>query len=237
MEGRTTSLTPKSPAVSRRRGVRAPIVALALALVLATLWLGRRPLLIAMGSALLAEDALTPVDVIVVSNAAARIDALEAARLYREGVSRRLIIPEWVVDPLDAEMRRLGVPYLDTTSLVRTILERSGVPAAAITVVPGPVEGTDDEVAVAAEYVRTEELQSVLYLVPRTHSARARWLLRRLLPAPTRVVVRSGRLDGYTADGWWRSRDHSRDVMSEYLRWLNSALLGDAWRSARRADR
>jgi uncharacterized SAM-binding protein YcdF (DUF218 family) len=237
MEGRTTSPTVVSPAAARTRGVRAPLLALGLTLALATLFLARRPLLVAVGGALVAEDALTPVEVIVVSSAAARADALEAAQLYHEGISHRLVVAQWVVDPLDAELRRLGVPYLDTTVLALAILERSAVPAAAITVLPGAAGGTEDEVAAAAEYVRAEGLRSVLYLAPRTHSARARWLLRRRLPAGVHVAVRSGRLDRYVPDGWWRSRDQSREVMSEYLRWLNSAFLSDAWGAASGAGR
>jgi uncharacterized SAM-binding protein YcdF (DUF218 family) len=204
--------------------------ALALLLVAAALWLARRPLLVAIGGALVAEDAVAPVDAIVVSNASARADALEAARLYREGISARLVIAEWERDPLDTEVQRLGVPYLDSTALARAILERSGVPPAAITVLPGSAAGTEDEVAAAAAYVRAHDLTSLLYLAPRSHTARARWLLRRRLPPPVRVAVRSARLDAFTVDGWWRSRDQSREVMAEYLRWLNSAVLGDAWR-------
>lgn len=205
--------------------------AIALALVLVAAWLTREPLLTAIGGALVAEDALAPADVIFVSSASARVDALEAAELYRQGISPSLVVAEWATDPLDAELRRIGVPHLDVTALTRAVLEHSGVPAAAITILPGPVAGTEDEVAVAAEYVRTRGVQSVLYLAPRSHSARARWLLRRRLPSSVRLVVRSGRLDPFMLDGWWRSRDDSRDVMSEYLRWLNTALFGDVWRA------
>jgi uncharacterized SAM-binding protein YcdF (DUF218 family) len=194
-------------------------------------WTVRRPLLVAVGSALDAEDALVPVDVIVISSAAARQDALEAARLYHDGVSRRLVVAEWFDDPLDAELHRIGVPHLDVTALARSILEHSAVPPEAVTVLPGPVAGTEDEVVVAADYVRTVGARSVLFLAPRTHTARARWLLRRRLPPAVKLVVRSARLDSFDVDGWWRYRDQSRDVMAEYARWLNSALLGDAWHS------
>jgi hypothetical protein len=44
-----------------------------------------------------------------------------------------------------------------------------------------------------------------------------------------RVAVRSAPYDPFSADDWWRSRDASREVMAEYLRWVNTAILGDAW--------
>ena len=94
-----------------------------------------------------------------------------------------------------------------------------------VPVMPGQAEGTEDEIAATAEYVRRNtEIQSVLFLAPRTHTARVRWLLRRRLPATVRVAVRSAPYDPFSADDWWRSRDASREVMAEYLRWVNTAM-------------
>jgi uncharacterized SAM-binding protein YcdF (DUF218 family) len=210
------------------RRLRIAVTLVALAAVV--LWLGRRPLLGAVGRALVAEDPLVPVDAIVVSNAAARADALEAARLYRDGVSTRVVVPTWAPDPLDAELRCLGVPVLDVTALARAILDRSGVPPSAIATLPGAAAGTEDEIAAVADHVRMAGLRSLLYVAPRSHGARARWLLRRRVPAHVHVAVRGAVVDHFDPDRWWSSRDASREVMAEYLRWLNSALLGDAWR-------
>jgi len=217
------------PTSSARRRVRT--VAVTLAVVVVAVWIARRPLLVAIGSMLVVEDALAPVDVIVISSAGVREDSLEAAQLYHDGISRRLVVAKWFDEPLDAELRRIGVQNLDATSLALAILEHSGVPSSAVTVVPGPVAGTEDEVVATADYVRAVAAHSVLFLAPRTHTARARWLLRRRLPPAVQLVVRSGRLDHFEVDGWWRHRDQSREVMAEYFRWLNSALLGDRWHS------
>jgi uncharacterized SAM-binding protein YcdF (DUF218 family) len=217
---------------SRERSRRRLGLLVAVTVLLAVLWLARTPLLVAIGGALVAEDALAPADVIVVSNANARAAALEAARLYADGVSRRLVMAEWVHEPVDAEVQRLGVPLLAVTELARAILERSGVPPAAITVLPGAASGTEDEVAAVSAYLRrTDGVRSLLWVGPRTHTARARWLLRDAVPPSVRVAVRSSSRDDFAVDGWWRSRDQSREVMTEYVRWVNSAVLGDAWRS------
>ncbi len=204
----------------------------ALLLVAAALWIARRPLLIALGGALVAEDPLAPVDVMFVSSASARADALEAARLYRDGIAPRLVLAEWIREPVDVEIERLGVPYLPLTALARAILERSGVPPDAITVLPGAATGTEDEVAAAVTWVPNAGIGSLVWVGPRTHTARTRWLLRRRLPPSVRVAVRSAAGDDFSVDGWWRSRDQSREVMSEYLRWLNTAVFRDAWRPA-----
>jgi hypothetical protein len=54
-------------------------------------------------------------------------------------------------------------------------------------------------------------------------------LLRRALPAGTRLLVRAPRTDRFHADSWWRSRENSREVVTEYLRWFNTLILRDPW--------
>ena len=47
------------------------------------------------------------------------------------------------------------------------------------------------------------------------------------LPAATRLLVRAPRTDRFSADSWWRSREESREVFMEYLRWFNTFILHD----------
>jgi hypothetical protein len=55
------------------------------------------------------------------------------------------------------------------------------------------------------------------------------------------VLVRSPRTDRFAAGSWWSSREQSREVLTESLRWINSLLLGDLWAGqspgAERVDR
>lgn len=220
-----------SPRARRRRALALGFVGL-----LGALWFARRPLLTAVGSALVAEDALTPVEVIVVSTASARANALEAAALYQDRVAPRLAVLTCRRDAIDAELDRRAVHYPSPTDLAVLILEHSGVPREAVSVVPSKVDGTNTELSAIAAYARHERLKSLAYLTARSHTARARWRLRRELEPETRVIVRSSRWDPFTVHGWWRSRGPSREVMSEYLRWVNTFLLGDRWRDGDTAE-
>jgi uncharacterized SAM-binding protein YcdF (DUF218 family) len=166
---------------------------------------------------------------IVVSMSDIRADAVEAASLYRRGMGAAVILPTIRNYPIDDEIRRLGVPYPSPTALAAAILEYGGVPKSAIDVVPDAVDGTDTEVAAVTAFVRQRMPRSVLFLTARSHTARARWLLRRQLPVQVQLTVRSPRSDGFAPDTCWHSREQSRDVVMEYLRWVNTLLLGDLW--------
>jgi uncharacterized SAM-binding protein YcdF (DUF218 family) len=193
-------------------------------------WAFRFPILRAMGGVLVAEDALAPVDVIAVSHANVRASALEAAALYHEGIGRRFVVAECKKEAFEERLDELGVPHLTSHELVVAILERSGVPREAITVLPGSVDGTNPEIAVYARFANRAKPGSLLYVISRSHTARAARRLRREAPG-TRILVHAPRWDDFHADTWWHRRGSTREVMTEYLRWFNSFVLGDWWRA------
>ena len=204
-----------------RRALR---LAVALAALLGAGWVLRHQLLERAGALLIAEDPIAPVDVIAVSNARPAEDAFEAAALFRRGVASRVIVPTAVRPPIDEDIRRLGIAFPSTPELVRGILERSGVPPGAITMLPGAVDGTTAEVAEIARFARERRPASLLFLTARSHTARARWLLRRQVPEGTRVLVRGADGDGFMPATWWHDRELGREAALEFLRWALLAV-------------
>jgi uncharacterized SAM-binding protein YcdF (DUF218 family) len=169
------------------------------------------------------------VDVIVVSNAIARADTLTAAALYRDGVSRRIVLPWWQPEPLDLELQALGVPWLPPTDLALAILEKKGVPRTAVEVLKDPVDGLNAEVASVGRWAQARRPKSLMFVTARSHSRRARWLLERVVPPGTRIVVRGSDSDPFDPHAWWHSRAGGREVAMEYLRWVNTFVLHDPW--------
>jgi uncharacterized SAM-binding protein YcdF (DUF218 family) len=204
-------------------------VLLAPAAAVALLWFGRHFVLATAGRLLVAEDAVEPVEMIIVSDADMLGGTLEAAHLYQDGVSTRIVLPELASDSVAEEIRRLGGSGWSPTDYAAWLLERSGVPKSTIQILPGVVDGTDSEIVAVAAFAREQEPSSVLYITARTHTARTRRLLRSQLPPGTRLLVRSPRTDDFAVDSWWHSREQSRYVVMEYLRWVNSFVLGDLW--------
>lgn len=195
-----------------------------------------RPLLTAAGNMLVVEDPLAPVELIVVSNAEQDADALEAGRLYRERIAPRILLFTPPSDRVYEELRDIGIPGRDPTEFARTILEVSGVPKTAIEVLEQPVDGTGAEAEALAALAAQSKLASILYLTPRTHSGRSRWFLRRSLSPDTAVIVRSPRTDTFTAHEWWHSRRVSRQVVEQYVHWINVVVFGDLWSDAKQHD-
>jgi uncharacterized SAM-binding protein YcdF (DUF218 family) len=185
-----------------------------------------------IGTPLAVEDPVAPVDAIVVSNAIARADTLTAAALYHDGVSTHIVLPWWQPEPLDLEIQALGVPWLPPTDLAIAILEKKGVPRTAVEVLKDPVDGLNAEVASVGRWAQARRPQSLMFVTARSHSRRARWLLERVVPAGTKIVVRSSTSDPFDPHAWWQSRAGGREVAMEYLRWVNTFVLHDPWGTA-----
>ncbi len=186
-------------------------------------WLGRERLLTAMGTLVVAEDPLQATDAIVVSIASARAGSLAAARLYRQQLAPLVIVSRLRETAADRDVRALGVTLLASHDLARAVLERSGVPHRSIAALDEPVEGTEEEVGVLAGFARARKLRSLCYLTARSHTARARWLLRRELPGTT-VVVRAVADPEFTPDAWWHDRGQTRELAIEMIRWMGEVL-------------
>ena len=190
-------------------------------------WTGER-VLQAIGSAVVYEDPVFEAEVLVSSLSSPRVTALEVGRLYPQMPRARVLVGTWSAEPAVDELRRLGIPYADATDYSRLILERSGVPSDQITIL-GAVDGTESEVRTVASFVVTHRIRSLVFITSRSHTARTRWLLKRSLPTDVSFAVRSSRFDVFVPERWWQRRVDSREVMSEYLRWLNSGVLGREW--------
>lgn len=192
-------------------------------------WYKRQAVLVSTAQLLVVEDPLVPVDLVVVSNANPKGAALEAAHLYHAHLSPQIALITWITTPIDDEMRRLGILCLHPTEVARTILERSGVAPDAVVVLPGPVDGTETEMQAVVAFALERRPQSLRLITARSHTARAQWLLRRGLPPDIRVSVGSAQFDPFSMASWWQRREQSREVMAEYLRWMNTLFLGDTW--------
>ena len=197
--------------------------------MLALAWFGRHSILAGAASILVEEDPLRPVEILVPSHSVAEAAALEAALLYEQHISPRIVMTQWVSNPMEEEIRHQGIPYLGTSELNQYILQQRGVPSSAITIIPDQADGTGTEIAAVVDFVKRCHVQSLMMITERSHTARTKWLLRRELPAFVRASVRSPRFDRFVIAGWWREREQSRELVTEYLRWFNTFFLRDWW--------
>jgi uncharacterized SAM-binding protein YcdF (DUF218 family) len=214
--------------VRRARGHDAVRLAIGVGIVLLVVvaWGARHHALRSLGAVLVHEDTLVPSDVAVVSIASPRGSALDAVKLYRRGLVREVWVSHWRTDPVDRRMAALGVRVPRPDEVARAVLEHGGVPASAIHLLDEPVAGLEAEMAVLGRALRSAAVRRVIVLTARTHTARARVLLRDAFAPGVGVLVRAPHSDQFTPDAWWRDRDAAREVLLEYLKWARLLVSG-----------
>lgn len=182
------------------------------------LGLGIRLAMPAAGKALIVSDPLRHSDSIVVlaSNNMDRV--AEAAILYREGWSRRILLSHPDESFERASQRRIGISIPTDYDIHRSVLRQMGVPDTAVEDLPGHPESTEDEAALIADASRSQGLKTILVVTSPYHSRRARMYLSPLARNGVTVVVRSSRFDSVAPAQWWRRQNDRTNVVLELLK-------------------
>jgi uncharacterized SAM-binding protein YcdF (DUF218 family) len=185
-------------------------------------WLGA-------GEFLVVADPLPPhADAIVILAGSPPARLLEAAELYRAGVSPRIVLTRERRPPAMVALARRGVAVDDPDAQARTHLIALGVPAEAITILNGRAYSTTSEARLIARWACRTHIGTLVIVTSPSHTRRARLILRQLVAPGTMLAVRPARADFFPRRRWWRSRRTSKLVLSEYEKLVNY-WLGERW--------
>jgi len=197
--------------LSFRIAAVAGLVALCAALVL---------LLRGTGRWLIRQDPLRPADIIVILSGSMPWRAEEAARLFRLGEGREV----WVSQP-DApsvELAGMGIHYFGEDYFNREVLIQSGVPEAAVRILPDAIVDTQQEVAEIAREMRREGKTTVIIVTSPQHTRRVRALWRRLVGDTPKAIVRGAFQDPFDEDHWWGNTRDTYSVVRELMGLMNA---------------
>ena len=191
---------------------------LAAAIVVGTPTL-RHSILQAAGWALIVDDGVEPVDVVVVSADAAGAGVLEAVDLVERGVVSRVAVFADLPDSADREFMRRGVPWDDAAARAAAQFRSLGV--VAVEQIPRSVAGTQAEARALGAWCRAHGVRSVVVVTMSDHSRRWRRIVHRTVHRDeTRVLVRLSRYSAFDPDRWWQSRDGIRTAVIELQKLL-----------------
>jgi hypothetical protein len=177
-----------------------------------------------VGAVLVAEDALAPVDIIVVGLDAPEAGALEAADLVRQGITTRVAVLAGPVSIVGQEFSRRGVAYEDPPTQSVRLLRDLGVEGAELLRLS--VNGTEEAGQLLPEWCTQQKIQSLMIVTGADHSRRVRRVLRRnMRGASTQVIVRFSRYSPFTPDRWWLQRGTLRSGIVELQKLLLDMAL------------
>ncbi len=204
--------------VERRAPNRRPVrfaAAILLILALAAIFIFR-----GLGRWLVVQDPLERSDAIVVLSGGMPYRALEAAKIYRQGMAPQI----WLTRPENPSeiLEKMGIPFEGEEAYSRSVLTYEGVPEVAIRILPPEIVNTEDEERAVIAEMQAAGAHRVIFVTSPPHTRRVRALWRRLAPTGLGGLVRAASDDEFDADHWWRTTRDSLSVMRETLGLLNA---------------
>ncbi len=164
-------------------------------------------------------DTLSKADAILVLNGMSPRGSLEAAKLYEEKWSRKILLSrERHPDGLDDAIR-LGVKLEDAVQVSEKILTERHVPSTAIEVISNQFVGsTKEELSLLPPYLKKHpEIHSLIIVARRTQIRRCRSLFRKSLGNQIDLYFVPSRYDHLPSDGWWKEPWYLREVLYDLL--------------------
>jgi hypothetical protein len=204
-------ILPGSRAARRRTVVLTVIVVLmsVSALPVPRTWVLRQA-----GSMLVAEDALAPADMIVLTVDAAGPGVVEAIDLVAAGWATRVALFVEAPSRYEQELSRRGIAFEDSAARTTSDLRAAGI--SQVHRIAETVDGTEEQGPVLAEWCATHGIDSVIVVGTSDHTRRLRRVLRRSMrDRATRVMVRAARFSEYDPDRWWQTRSGIRIQIGE----------------------
>ena len=179
-----------------------------------------------LGSFLYSEDPLGKADAILVLAGTRMERPLEAADLYLEGWSRRVVLTEEEPDSGIVALERRGVGLPSNATIARDVMVRLGVPLDAVEILPGIHNSTAHEADTFRRTAESRGWKRVIVVTSKFHTRRAAFAVRRAMDrSGIEVVMRGSRYDRADPAHWWRTRSDVRWTVSETQK-LAGYMLG-----------
>jgi uncharacterized SAM-binding protein YcdF (DUF218 family) len=173
-----------------------------------------------IGRWLVVYDPLKPARAIAVLSGAPPFRAMESAKLYHEGWAPEV----WLTHPALADelaFRSLGIEYHAEDYYNTQVLEKLGVPASAIRVLPeGILNTAGEELAIATELKKAGGAR-IIIVTSEPHTRRTRAIWHALVGDAPELIIRGAPEDAYDAGRWWRNTHDAESVSHEVLGLVN----------------
>ncbi len=181
--------------------------------LLGTAWVLRAPLLTGFARAWVVDEPLAKADAIIIPGGRPDLRALEAARLYEQGLAPRILYMDVKLSP-SSEMGIIPSEREQT----RRLLLSNNVPESALTAIGNAVVNTYDESVAVRDWMASTGLHSIIITTDLSHTRRVRWLFRKELGAGAQIRVHAIRPKEYGVTNWWQHEEGLIAFQNEFLK-------------------
>lgn len=177
-----------------------------------------------LGQWLVAVDELQESDMIVVLMGSVYDRILEAADLYDEGYSDKIVMINSYTAAKDIIVNR-GIKVYGNALLSKMAVIDLGIPEEDVLILEGNSRSTQVEALTIREYImNNREIESIILVTSKFHSGRAKKIFKKALSVLDReidIYSSPSKYDSSNVNQWWRNREDFQWVVFEYLKLAN----------------
>ncbi|HJU15264.1 MAG TPA: YdcF family protein [Stellaceae bacterium] len=181
----------------------------------ASAWFDRDLLLREAANLWIVSDPIGPADAAAVLGGGVADRPFAAARYYKEGLVRKILISDSYQGP--AEKLGIVVPEAETD---RKILLKLGVPANAIATFGHSLRNTHQEAQALRTWAEQMGVRSLIVPTEIFSARRVRWMLHRVFRPDTIIRVPALEPPDYNRSDWWEDNRGILAFQNEILKYL-----------------
>jgi uncharacterized SAM-binding protein YcdF (DUF218 family) len=169
-----------------------------------------------LGSFLASEDELVKADAIFLFAGSQAERPLAAADLFKAGYAPTIVLTRPTEEPAVELLVKRGIILHTRFSVMREVLDKLGIPDAAVVVPERLHDNTAQEARTLRDLALARGWRRVILVSSNYHLRRVRMASRRALRGTNiEVVLHASRYDPATPGRWWRHRSDLRQILWE----------------------
>lgn len=199
-----------------RRGLRiAGGLLLAVVLLAAAAFVARHALLREAAAVWIVSDAAAPADAAAVLGGGLEYRPFAAADFYRRGLVSKIVVSNIGAGPAE----RLGVLRSHVRANME-VLEKLGVPGAAIQPFGSNLKDTYDEAVALRDWAKHSGAHTILVPTDIFAARRLRWIMHRVFGNDAVVLVPAIDPPDYTRNDWWKTEGGVVTFQNEVVKYV-----------------
>ncbi len=205
------------------------IIAVIFGIIVCVLGLYLENILRSIGHFLIVEDRLEKTDIIIVLAGSIPDRAMEAADIYKDGYSKKILLTKEIFPNSFERLLKKGIKIQEHHDINKVILTGLGVFDDDIESLEKRVQSTYEEASAVKDFLMENGFDSFILVTSKTHSRRAYLTFHSFLGNKIEIINKPTKYDDFNPDTWWTKRKDAKQLFFAYIKMLFYSIYYNIW--------
>ncbi len=178
---------------------------------------------------LILEGQLKKTDIIVVLAGSIPDRAMEAADIYNDGYSKKILLTKEILPKSFEILLEKSIRIPEDYDINKIVLTSLGVSDVDIESLDKRVESTYEEASAVKDFLMENGYKSLILVTSKTHSRRAYLTFRSFLGNEIEIINKPTKYGDFNPDAWWTKRKDAKELFFAYIKMLFYSIYYNIW--------